>query len=181
MTMQIKRRIGSAGAPTTLAEGQLAYGDPQVAANDDALYIGSDVGGTPTVRTLVSNTRQVELAGTQTITGVKTFSPTSFHLTGGANNNILATDGAGNVHWTAAPSGGLLNVSTDTTLNGDGTSGSPLSVLHWANTRSWTIQTAAAAGDGAITTIAITPGTTDGSTDCTMTGFAITRLDDGTY
>lgn len=181
MTMQIKRRIGTAGAPPTLAEGQLGYNDPAVAANDDALYIGSEDGGTPVVRTLVSHLRQVEIAGAQTITGAKTFSTTSFHLTGGANNNMLVTDGAGNVSWTAAPSGGLLAVSTDTTLDGDGTSGDPLSVLHLATARDITIQTRAAQPDGSITTINITPASFDGSANGIMTNFAITRLDDGTY
>lgn len=181
MTMQIKRRIGTAGAPATLAEGQLGYNDPAAAANDDQLFIGSTASGSGVVRTLVSNQRQVELAGAQTISGVKTIAVANLRLTGGSNNNILQTDGNGNLSWTAAPSGGLLTVSTDTTIDGDGTTGSPLSAVHLATARNISIQTAAAQTDGSITTISITPASFDGSADGIMTGFAITRLDDGTY
>lgn len=181
MAMQIKRRIGATGAPTALEEGQLGYTDPGAALDDDTLYIGSLDGATPVIRTLVSNQRQVEIAGAQTITGAKTIAIANFHLTGGANNNILTTNGSGVLSWTAAPSGGLLTVSTDTTLGGDGTSGDPLSVLHLATARDISIQTRVAQPDGSITSINITPASFDGSAAGLMTNFAITRLDDGTY
>lgn len=183
MSMQVRRRIGSAGAPLTLDEGQLGYVDPGAAANDDELYIGSDDGGTPVVRQLVSRARQVEIAGAQTITGAKTIAVADFHLTGGAANNILSTNGAGVLTWTAAPTGGLLTVAIDTipTLSGDGTAGSPLSVLRLATARDITIQTRAAQPDGSITTINVTPASFDGSAAGIITNFAITRLDDGTF
>src|SRR5215475_1700903 len=109
--MQIRRRIGTAGAPPALVQGQLGYNDPGATTNDDALFIGSMQGGSATVRTLVSSSRQVEIAATQTITGPKTIAIAALHITGGSANNILTTDGAGNLTWTAAPSGGLLTVS----------------------------------------------------------------------
>lgn len=190
MVMQVRRRLGSAGAPTTLADGQFGYNDPGTAANDaalyasdDSLYIGSeDSNSDPVVRLLVGASRQVELAGAQTITGAKTFSPTSFHLTGGANNNILTTDGSGGVSWTAAPSGGLLSVTTDgVTISGDGTSGDALSVIKLPTARNIGLQAAGAQGDGSITTIAATAASFDGSANADITAFRITRLDDGQY
>lgn len=170
-TIQIRRRLGSAGAPTVLAPGELGYNDPGGAAAD-ALYIGTTP---PGVKTLISATRQVELAGAQTITGIKTFPLTNLRILGGANNNILSTDGAGNLEWTAAPGGGILAVATDATLGGDGTSASPLSVLRWATSRNVSLQ---ATGG---TTISITPASFNGSADAIMTGFEITGLDGGTY
>jgi hypothetical protein len=186
MSMQVNRRIGTPGAPTVLAEGQLSYNDidPTEPLGFDSLYIGStDTTPGDTIKMLVGATRQVELAGAQTITGAKTIAIANFHLTGGAANNILTTDGVGGLSWSAAPTGGLLTVSVDAipTLSGDGTAGSPLSVLRLATPRDITIQTAAAAANGSITTISITPASFSGAADGIMTGFAITRLDDGTY
>lgn len=181
MTIQIRRRIGAAGAPTTLAEGQLAYGDPAAAANDDALYIGSDQAGSPVVRTLVSSQRQVEIAATQTITGPKTISTANLHITGGSANDILTTDGSGNISWTAAPSGGLLTVATDSTLSGNGQSGTPLSVQHLATARTITLQAAPPAGNGTQTTFdSVTAASFDGSSNVTISNIAIS-LNDGTY
>jgi hypothetical protein len=171
-TIKIKRRVGSAGVPTTLAEGELAFHD--IGGGPAELYVGT----TPAaVLTLVSNTRQVEIAGAQTITGAKTFTPGSggsFHLTGGSATNILSTDGAGNVSWTAAPGGGIAAVSHDTTLTGDG-AGTPLSVLK--------IATARTIGIGAVggTTITQTAASFDGSANVTISNFEVTGLDGGTY
>src|SRR6516164_6394993 len=171
-TIQIRRRVGSAGVPTTLAEGELAFHD--TGGGPAELYIGT----TPTaVLTLVAATRQVEIAGAQTVTGAKTFSPGaagSFHLTGGANTNVLSTDGAGNVNWTAAPGGGITAVSHDTTMIGDGNV-TPLSVVHLATAR--TIGLAATGG----TTITATAASFDGSANVTISGFEVTGLDGGTY
>jgi hypothetical protein len=167
--IKIKRRVGSAGVPASLSEGELAFQDP--GGGPASLYIGT----TPTaVLTLVSNARQVEIAGAQTVTGAKTFSTSSFKLTGGASTNVLTTDGAGNVSWTAAPGGGITAVSHDTTLTGDGNV-TPLSVIKLATART--------IGIGAIggTTITQTPASFDGSANVTISGFEITGLDGGTY
>ena len=168
-TIQIRRRVGSAGVPTTLAEGELAFQDP--GGGPASLYIGT----TPAaVLTLVSATRQVEIAGAQTITGIKTIAVGSFKLTGGANTNILSTDGAGNLSWTAAPGGGITAVSHDATMTGDGNA-TPLSVIKLATAR--TIGLTATGG----TTITATAASFDGSANVTISGFEVTGLDGGTY
>lgn len=193
MPMQIKRRLGSPGSPTTLADGQLAFSDPGTPAydglpiaSDTELYVGSeDSVPDPVVRTLVSRNRQVELAGTQTITGAKTIAIANLKITGAtaANMIVTATNTTGDIHWTAAPSGGLLTVAVNAngTLAGDGTAGDPLGVIKLPTPRDFTVQAAAAAGDGSRTVIAITPASFDGTANATMTGFAIQTLDDGTY
>jgi hypothetical protein len=168
-TIQIKRRVGSSGVPASLAVGELAFQDP--GGGPASLYIGTSPAA---VLTLVSNTRQVEIAGAQTVTGAKTFSTSSFKLTGGAATNILTTDGAGNVSWTAAPGGGITAVSHDTTMTGDGNA-VPLSVVKLATAR--TIGLAATGG----TTITATAASFDGSANVTISGFEVTGLDGGTY
>src|SRR5262245_47182041 len=167
--IKIKRRVGSAGAPSSLAEGELAFHD--AGGGPAELYIGT----TPTaVLTLVSATRQVEIAGAQTVTGAKTFSTSTLKITGGASTNILTTDGAGNISWTAAPGGGITSVSHDTTMTGDGNT-TPLSVVKLATAR--TIGLAATGG----TTITATAASFDGSANVTISGFEVTGLDGGTY
>jgi hypothetical protein len=168
-TIQIKRRVGSSGVPASLAVGELAFQDP--GGGPASLYIGTSPAA---VLTLVSNTRQVEIAGAQTVTGAKTFSTSSFKLTGGAATNILTTDGAGNVSWTAAPGGGITAVSHDTTMTGDGNA-TPLSVVKLATARM--IGLAATGG----TTITATAASFDGSANVTISGFEVTGLDGGTY
>ena len=64
--IQFKRRIPGTGAPPTLAAGEPAT--TITAAGVADLYIGDG----SAVRTLVSDTRQVELTGARTITGAKT-------------------------------------------------------------------------------------------------------------
>jgi hypothetical protein len=167
--IKIKRRVGSAGVPASLSEGELAFQDP--GGGPASLYIGT----TPTaVLALVSNTRQVEIAGAQTVTGAKTFSTSSLKITGGANTNILTTDGAGNLSWTAAPGGGITAVSHDATMSGDGNV-SPLSVIKLGTAR--TIGITATGG----TTITETAASFDGSANVNITGFEVTGLDGGTY
>jgi hypothetical protein len=169
-TIQIKRRVGSAGVPAALAVGELAFHDPGSGGATE-LFAGTSPAA---VVTLVSNTRQVEIAGAQTITGTKTIAVAAFKLTGGANTNILSTDGTGNLTWTAAPGGGITAVSHDTTLTGDGNA-TPLSVVKLATAR--TIGLAATGG----TTITATAASFDGSANVTISGFEVTGLDGGTY
>lgn len=195
MPMQIKRRLGAAGAPivTSLVEGQLAYNDPGTTtydglpiAHDDALYIRSeDSVPDPIVRTLVSATRQVELAGSQTITGTKTIATSALKLTGAtATNQILTVSNItnGDLAWTTAPSGGLMSVATDgVTIGGDGVAAATQLEVLSVPEHDITIQTRAAQPDGSITNINITAAAYDATGDAIMTNFAITRLDDGTY
>jgi len=167
--IKIKRRVGSAGVPSSLSEGELAFQDP--GGGPASLYIGT----TPTaVLTLVSAARQVEIAGAQTITGTKTIAVGTLKITGGANTNILTTDGAGNLSWTAAPGGGITAVSHDATMTGDGNA-TPLSVIKIATAR--TIGLSATGG----TTITATSASFDGSANVTISGFEVTGLDGGTY
>jgi hypothetical protein len=167
--IKIKRRVGTTGVPTSLSEGELAFQDP--GGGPASLYIGT----TPTaVLTLVSNTRQVEIAGAQTVTGVKTIAVGNLKITGGASTNVLTTDGAGNLSWTAAPGGGITAVSHDATLSGDGNA-TPLSVVKLGTAR--TIGITATGG----TTITETPASFDGSANVNITGFEVTGLDGGTY
>lgn len=77
--IKIKNRdvTASPGTPTTLAPGELAFNRAGLNADDEtaggALFAGSDVNAPGSVEVLVSNTRQVELIGNQTVAGNKTF------------------------------------------------------------------------------------------------------------
>jgi hypothetical protein len=167
--IQIKRRVGSAGVPTALGEGELAFHDP--GGGPAELYVGT----TPAaVLALVSSSRQVEIAGAQTISGVKTISVANLKITGGASTNVMTTDGAGNLSWSAAPGGGITAVSHDTTLTGDGNV-NPLSVLHLATGRNIGITPTGG------TTITQSPALFDGSGNTNITNFEVTGLDGGTY
>ena len=75
-TLRIKRRAsGAAGAPSTLANAELAFNEV-----DDTLYYGKGTGGAggsaTTVEAIAGIGAFVGLSGTQTITGNKTFSGT---------------------------------------------------------------------------------------------------------
>jgi len=75
-TLRIKRRAsGAAGAPTSLANAELAFNEV-----DNVLYYGKGTGGAggtaTTVEAIGGIGAFVDLAGTQTISGAKTFSGT---------------------------------------------------------------------------------------------------------
>lgn len=75
-TLRIKRRAsGAAGAPTSLANAELAFNEV-----DNVLYYGKGTGGAGGTATTVEAIGGIgafmDLAGTQTITGAKTFSGT---------------------------------------------------------------------------------------------------------
>ena len=75
-TIRIKRRAsGSSGAPSSLENAELAYNEV-----DDTLYYGKGTGGAggtaTTIEAIGGKGAFVGLAGTQTITGNKTFSGT---------------------------------------------------------------------------------------------------------
>ena len=126
MAIQIRRRIGSAGAPASLVAGQLAYqrtAAAGAAAGPDDLYVGD---GTA-VHALVSNSRQVEIAGAQTITGDKTIAVGNLHITGGTNGQTLATDGSGGMSFVSAPPASI-NLAAGTSLSGNGLVATPLTI-----------------------------------------------------
>jgi hypothetical protein len=97
--IRIKRSTGST-PPTQLKNAELAF-----AEGTNILYIGRGtqagtdiateivkVGGTGAFMTFDTN---------QAPTGVKTFSTTTFKLTGGTNGQILTTNGSGSLTWTS--------------------------------------------------------------------------------
>lgn len=94
-TIQIKRRTTGLGQPTTLAPGELSYN-----SLDKTLVVG-DAAGVPQV--LVGASRQVELAGIQSIPGTKVMFIDNLKLNGGAANQFIKTDGAGNISFAAIP------------------------------------------------------------------------------
>jgi hypothetical protein len=93
-TIQVKRNLTSANAPTTLADGELAY-----VKNGHKLYVGADA----TVHNLISVDRQLEIhanSPAQVITGgTKTIDIARLKIPGGAAANLLQTDGLGNLTW----------------------------------------------------------------------------------
>jgi len=128
-TIRIKRRAagGSAGAPASLANAELAYNEV-----DDVLYYGKGTGGAggaaTTVEAIGGAGAYVGLSGTQTITGNKTFSgtialgtPTSGNLVNCTfptlNQNTTGT--AATVTANAQPN--ITSVGTLTALSVTGT------------------------------------------------------------
>jgi len=117
MALQIRRRIGgAAGAPSTLEAGQLAYND-----DGDELWIGDGTN----VNTLISADRQGEIEGAQTINGAKTIDIANLHIEGGADGDVLSTDGTGVLDWVAQPP---ASVEVDDPIDGNGLTATPLSV-----------------------------------------------------
>lgn len=102
-TIRIKRRsgAGSAGAPSTLENAELAFNEA-----DDILYYGKGTGGAggsaTTIESIGGPGAYVTLGTTQTITGAKTFS------------SGLTTDITGNADTATA-----LETARDITLTGD--------------------------------------------------------------
>src|SRR5215471_15987930 len=133
------RRIGTAGLPTNALAGQLIYQRTAAAAvggaagvtnpGPDNLYVGDGTG----IHALVSNARQVELWGDQTINGEKTFNDvvindltidvSDFNLGGGTNGAVLTTDGAGGLSWVTAPP---ATVVTALPITGTGAAATPI-------------------------------------------------------
>jgi hypothetical protein len=99
-----QHRTPSGVAREKIVAAELSY-TAQIDGTDE-LVVGVSAGVEidPTdypVNVLVSAQRQVELAGTQTITGDKTIDVGKLHVLGGANGNRLVTDGDGNLSWQA--------------------------------------------------------------------------------
>jgi hypothetical protein len=124
-TIRIKRRAspGSAGAPSTLENAELAFNE-----NDDILYYGKGTGGAggsaTTIPAIGGIGAFVSLGTTQTISGNKTFTGTvvldgqTWPAADGTVNQVLKTNGSGVLSWTSV-SGTDINVSIadDTTTN----------------------------------------------------------------
>lgn len=125
--IKIKRRIGSAGAPSAaqLTAGELAYQRTAAAgaAADpagDRIYVGDGVG----VHEVAGPGVFVALQGNQNIAGVKTFGVLPSFPGGGAGN-VLTTDGSGVLSWVATPPATVL---VDDPITGTGATGFELTV-----------------------------------------------------
>src|SRR5262245_54288575 len=118
--IQMKRRVAGTGSPATLAAGEPAVAMP--AAGPAELYVGDGAAVWP----LVSSARQVEIAGAQTITGVKTIDAANLKLTGGAASAVLTTDGLGNLTWVVNPPAQIV---TGNGLTGNGLVATPVALV----------------------------------------------------
>jgi hypothetical protein len=123
-TIRLKR---GAGAP---AVSDLVNAEPAWDTTNNNLNIGT---GTAVIR-LVGNDRQVELAGVQTITGRKNMalwdgSTGALSISGGNNGEFLQTNGSGELEWAEVDlSAGAVAVVVEDPIDGDGTTGDPLTV-----------------------------------------------------
>ena len=155
-TIRIKRRAsGAAGAPTSLANAELAFNEV-----DDVLYYGKGTGGAggtaTTVEAIGGSGAFVTLTGAQTITGNKTFSGTvSFSAVSGLTTIGDATIGGNlTVNGTTTTVNsttvtvddknielGSVASPSDTTADGGGITlkGSSDKTFNWSNTTdAWT-------------------------------------------
>lgn len=125
-TVRIKRRAsGAAGAPTSLANAELAFNEV-----DDILYYGKGSGGAggsaSTVEAIAGKGAFVGLTGDQTIGGNKTFSNViTGSITGNAGSATQLATGrtiamTGDVTWTSASFNGTGNVTGTATLANSG-------------------------------------------------------------
>lgn len=141
-TIRIKRRAngGGAGAPTTLANAELAFNE-----QTNILYYGTGTGGTggsaTSIIAIAGNGAFVDLTSAQTIGGVKTFSSTivgsvdgnagtatkwatarDLSLTGDATATLTAVDGSANVSaaLTLATVNSNVGTYTKVTVNAKG-------------------------------------------------------------
>ena len=110
--LQHKRSSSTGVSPTT---GQIAFGELAINTYDGTLFLKKDDGGGEVIVTL----REVTEDNLAVDTSGFTNSSASY-----LSSLLSDLDGA----ITAAASGGLASVSTDGTLTGNGTVGSPLSV-----------------------------------------------------
>ena len=139
-TIRIKRRTTDSTAPSTsqAVNAELAFNE-----NTETLYYGKggNTAASSSVIKIGGNGAFLTVDTNQTPTGVKTFSPSTIKVTGGANNQVLsatATDGV--VAWTtiAANAYGTISDTTNTATASGGdtlkfrTSG-PLTALVGSN------------------------------------------------
>jgi hypothetical protein len=131
--IQLKRSATTTpvALPAAGANGELYFArggftdlPPHVVATSDLV-----ISDGAAFRTLVGATRQVELAGTQTITGTKTIALTALSIPGGAAGNTIVTDGAGVLTWGTPAAGMTAVVTDDVTISGDGIVGDPVSLI----------------------------------------------------
>ena len=118
-TIRIKRRAsGAAGAPTGLANAELAYNEV-----DDTLYYGKGTGGAgglaTTAEAIAGSGAYVGLSGTQTITGNKTFSGTLALGASATATTKTANNNSTSVATTAYVDAAVTSASSSFTAAGD--------------------------------------------------------------
>lgn len=109
-TIRIKRRSSNDTAPTTsqVVNGELAFNEA-----GDVLYYGKGgnssasgsvvkIGGSGAFMTFDTN---------QTPSGVKTFSTTTLKVTGGANGQVLSTNGEGGLSWVSSTANAFSTIA----------------------------------------------------------------------
>ena len=157
-TLRIKRRAsGSAGAPSTLENAELAYNEV-----DDILYYGKGTGGAggsaTTIPAIAGSGAYCTLSGNQTISGDKTYTGTldysgatiaTFETTGNVTvgGNLVVSGTTTTVNSTTVTVDdknlelGSVATPTDTTADGGGITlkGATDKTFNWVNsTDSWT-------------------------------------------
>jgi hypothetical protein len=118
-TIRIKRRAsGASGAPSSLENAELAYNEI-----DDTLYYGKGTGGVggtaTTVEAIGGKGAYVGLAGTQTITGNKTFSGTIALGSSASATTQTAGDNSTKVATTGYVDAAVVAATYNFTLAGD--------------------------------------------------------------
>ena len=150
MTIRIKRRVsGSAGAPSSLANAEIAANE--VGSDGVVVYYGKGTGGAggsaSTIEAIGGKGAFVSLSDTQTITGAKTFSST-VALGGSATATTPSSgDDSTSVATTAyVQAEGFLTANQSISLGGDLTGSGTTSIT------------------GTLATVNSSPGTTSGVT-----------------
>ena len=120
MTIRIKRRTsGASGAPSSLANAELAYSEV-----DDILYYGKGTGGSggsaSTIPAIAGTGAFLSLSGTQTVTGNKTFSGSVALGSSATASTPSSGDDSTSVATTAYVQGeGFLTGNETITISGD--------------------------------------------------------------
>ena len=120
MTIRIKRRTsGASGAPSSLANAELAYSEV-----DDILYYGKGTGGSggsaSTIPAIAGTGAFLGLSGTQTVTGNKTFSGSVALGSSATASTPSGGDDSTSVATTAYVQGeGFLTGNETITISGD--------------------------------------------------------------
>ncbi|MBK8909762.1 MAG: hypothetical protein IPM61_00375 [Chlorobi bacterium] len=109
---------------TTVNAVRIGNGLTNTQVNDDLTISGGTVDNSPVGATTASTGRFTTITGTTLPSG-------------STSTNIITSNGGALETRTAASLAGLIGVSTDATLTGDGTSGSPLGI-NLANANTWT-------------------------------------------
>jgi hypothetical protein len=173
-TIRIKRRAssGGAGAPSTLANAELAFNEAT-----NILYYGTGTGGAggsaTSVIAIAGNGAFVDLSSTQTIGGTKTFSST---ISGSIDGNAATA-----TKWATARNLSLTGDGTATLASVDGTAAvSAAFTLATVNSNVGSYTKVTVNGKGLVTaaTAAVLADLGATTADFSMNGYKITNLAD---